>query len=170
MTEYDPDTHCGHDTADGSPCLRTTGGETCWDHADDDRGTAGRNHKLTKEREEEIAQALEAGKSMTSAARMAGVSRNTVYSWIERGEQEENTVFAEFHDRIRRARGHGEDFYFTLALQLAKENEDHRFIASLMKQRYPQEWAETETGVDGDTTVINLPDSVTNEWQRQPNK
>jgi transposase-like protein len=163
MTEYDPDTHCGHDTADGSPCLRTTGGELCWSHGEEP-APDGRSTKLSKEREEEIAQALEAGKSMTSAARMAGVSRNTVYSWIERGEQEENTVFAEFHDRIRRARGHGEDFYFTLALQLAKENEDHRFIASLMKQRYPQEWAETETGVDGvEITVSSDVVEVTEE-------
>jgi hypothetical protein len=79
---------------------------------------------------------------------MAGVSRNAVYSWIEKGEDEDEGVYAEFHDRLTRAKGHGEDFYFGLALELAKENEDHRFIASLMKQRYPDSWGDTETGVE----------------------
>jgi hypothetical protein len=48
---------------------------------------------------------------------------------------------------------------------LARENGDHQFIASLMKQRYPDSWGETETGVETDTTVINLPESVTNQWE-----
>jgi len=152
------DDTCGYETADGTPCehpaCRDDG--RCWIHTDTDgRVEVGRDSKLTKEREEKIAQAIENGKSITSAARMAGVSRNAVYSWLEKGEDQDEGVYADFHDRITRAKGHGEDFYFNLALELARENEDHRFIASLMKQRYPDSWGETETGVDADTITVS---------------
>lgn len=167
------DETCGVDTADGSPCqnpaCRSDG--RCWIHTEtEESADVGRDSKLTRERQEEIAQAIENGKSITSAARMAGVSRNAIYDWMERGETQDEGIFAEFHDRLVRAKGHGEDFYFNLALELARENEDHRFIASLMKQRYPDSWAESEDspGVnDSPGAVINLPDSVTKKWQRQ---
>jgi len=121
------DDTCGYETADGTPCehpaCRDDG--RCWIHTDTDgRVEVGRDSKLTKEREEKIAQAIENGKSITSAARMAGVSRNAVYSWLQKGDDQEEGVYADFHDRITRAKGHGEDFYFSLALELAKENED----------------------------------------------
>ena len=152
------DDTCGHETADGTPCQNSACREDgrCWMHTDAEEPTpGGRETKLSKEREEQIAQAIEQGKSIASSARMAGVTPQTVHNWLERGEAEEEGVFAQFFDRIARAKGHGEDFYFSLALELAKENEDHRFIASLMKQRYPDSWGETETGVDADTITVS---------------
>jgi transposase-like protein len=131
-----PDGRCGHHTEHKEP---------------EDKG---RPTKLNKQRQEQIASAIENGRSITCAARRAGVSRNAVFSWIQKGEDQEEGVYAEFHDRITRAKGEGEEFYMNLALQLAKENGDHRFIASLMKQRYPDSWGETETGVEADKVEI----------------
>lgn len=158
---------CGStDTTSGEPC-KFSPGESCPWHDTDDPPDNGRDSKLSKEREEQIAQAIEQGKSLNSAARMAGVTPQTVYNWLDRGEGQEEGVYADFFDRIARAKGHGEDFYFGLALELARENGDHRFIASLMKQRYPDSWGDTETGVEaGEGTVINIPESVTEQWQR----
>lgn len=162
---------CGAPTTKDEPCQNPA--ESCPWHEPDPPDT-GRPSKLSYERQEKIAQAIEAGKSMNSAARMAGVTPNTVFNWIDRGEAEEQAgnenEYTEFLRRITRARGEGEDFYFSLALQLARENEDHRFIASLMKQRYPDSWAEGEDspGVNDDAQpVINIPESVTERWQRQ---
>lgn len=145
---------CGHETADGSPCQNpASDGDSCWlsEHGGDS-DPSGRPSKLSYDRQEKIATAVEAGKSITSAARMAGVDRTTVYGWVDKGEADKkagkDNEFTEFYDRLTRAKGHGEDFYFNLALELARENEDHRFIASLMKQRYPDSWGETETGVE----------------------
>jgi len=160
---------CGHETAENEPC-QNPGSEPdgkCWHHTQvKEQRRGGRDSKLTKEREEKIAQAIEAGKSMTIAARKAGVSRNAVYSWIEKGEDQEEGLYADFHDRIRRARGEGEDFYLSLALEMAKENGDHRFIASLMKQRYPDSWGETDTGVDADTVKLEVSERVAETWER----
>lgn len=141
---------CGAETTSGDPCQNPA--ESCPWHNTDDPPKNGRPTKLSYDRQEKIATALEAGKSLNSAARMAGVTPNTVFNWLDRGEAEKQNgkenEFTDFLDRITRAKGHGEDFYFNLALELARENEDHRFIASLMKQRYPDSWGDTETGVE----------------------
>jgi hypothetical protein len=130
----------------------------------DDPPETGRPSKLSYERQEQIAAELEAGKSLNSAARKAGVTPQTVYNWLDRGEVEKQNgnenAHTEFLERITRAKGHGEDFYFNLALELAKENGDHRFIASLMKQRYPDSWGDTETGVEADTLNIQVSEQV----------
>lgn len=164
---------CGHTKNDGEECTYSAkySDGKCGHHTDveTEGQSPGRPSKLSLERQEKIAQAIEQGKSLNSASRMAGVTPQTVYNWLDRGRDEENTVYAEFFDRIARAKGHGEDYYFNLALELARENGDHRFIASLMKQRYPDSWAEQDDapGVDTDAgTVINIPDSVADKWQR----
>jgi transposase-like protein len=165
------DERCGStNTTTGEPCQNNA--DSCPWHNTDDPPETGRPSKLSYERQEKIATALESGKSLNSAARMAGVTPQVVYNWLDRGEAEKQqgkeNEYTEFLDRITRAKGHGEDFYYNLALELAKENEDHRFIASLMKQRYPDSWGDTETGVDADQgTTIELPESVTEKWQRQ---
>ena len=158
---------CGHTKNDGEPCgfdAKYDDGK-CGHHTECDTGAEnreGRPSKLSYERQEKIATAIEGGKSLNSAARMAGVNPSTVYGWLDRGESEidagNENEYTEFYNRLTHAKGHGEDFYFNLALQLAKENEDHRFIASLMKQRYPDSWGETETGVDA--VEINVTSDV----------
>lgn len=161
------DDTCGAPTATDTPCehpaCRPDG--KCWMHTKHDPDTPGRPTKLSYERQEKIASAIEAGKSITSAARMVGVDRATVFNWIDRGEAEKtagnDNEWTEFYDRITRAKGYGEDFYFNLALELAEENKDHRFIASLMKQRYGESWADTQTGVDAAQIAV---------YERAPDK
>ena len=157
---------CGStDTTTGNPCQNAAG--SCPWHGDDPPDT-GRPSKLSYERQEQIATDLEAGKSLNSAARKAGITPQTVFNWLDRGEAEREkgneNAYTEFLERITRAKGHGEDFYFNLALQLAKEDGDHRFIASLMKQRYPDSWGDTETGVEADTVKLEVSENVKNSW------
>ena len=137
---------CGAETTKGEPCQNKA--ESCPWHNTDNPPENGRDSKLTKEREEQIAQAIERGKSINSAARMAGITPQTVYNWLDRGEDEQNTVYADFFERITRAKGYGEDKYFNVIWEMAKEEGDHRFLASLMKQRYPDSWEDTDTGVE----------------------
>jgi len=163
---------CGSEnTSSGEPCAwnEAEQGPCPW-HSDDDPPDNGRDSKLTKERQEAIASHIEQGKSIQSAARMNGITPQTVYNWLDRGEEDENSIYADFFDRITRARGYGEETYFNVVWEIAKEQGDHRFLASLMKQRYPDAWASDEDapGVDTNATVIEIPESVAKEWQRQP--
>jgi len=157
---------CGADTTKGGTCKNPA--DSCPWHGPGEAPDNGRPSKLSYERQEKIATAVEEGKSITSAARMAGVDRTTVYGWVDRGEADKeagkDNEFVDFYDRLTHAKGHGEDFYFNLALELARENEDHRFIASLMKQRYPDSWGETETGVDADTVKLEVSEDVKASW------
>jgi len=153
---------CGAETTKGTPCQNDA--ESCPWHNTDSPPDNGRDSKLTKEREEQIAQAIERGKSINSAARMTGISAQTVYNWLDRGEDESNTVYADFFERITRAKGYGEDRYFNVIWELAKEEGDHRFLASLMKQRYPDSWDETETGVDANQVEIEVSERVRETW------
>ena len=98
---------CGHETANGTPCQNpATDDGSCWlDAHGGSAAPSGRPSKLSHSRQEEICQAVEAGKSLTSAARMAGVDRTTVYGWIDRGEAEKeagnDNEFTEFYDRLK---------------------------------------------------------------------
>lgn len=169
---------CGELKNNGDPC--TYGAKypdgRCGHHTEhnDDRG---RPSKLSKSRQESIAADLERGKSLNSAARKVGVTPQTVYNWIDRGESEyeegNENEYADFFERITRARGQGEDHYFQTVWEIAKEEGDHRFLASLMKQRYPDSWAEGDDGPGVDTgagPVIKIPDSVAEDWERTPNQ
>ena len=164
---------CGHIKNDGEPCTFSAKYEDgkCGHHTEEQEYEGGRPSKLSYERQEKIAGEIEQGKSLNSAARMAGVDPSTVYGWIDRGESEikagNENEFTEFYKRLTRAKGQGEDFYFGLALELAKENEDHRFIASLMKQRYPDSWAEQEEGGPGVDTESGITINVSDELAKQ---
>lgn len=157
---------CGAETTSGEPCQNPA--DSCPWHNTEDTPDTGRPSKLSYERQEQIASELEQGKSLNSAARKAGVTPQTVFNWLDRGqaekEQDAENAYTEFLERITRAKGYGEDFYFNLALELAKENGDHRFIASLMKQRYPDSWGETETGVESDGVTINVSEEIASTW------
>jgi len=136
----------------------------CGHHTEHKQAYDNRDGKLTKQRQEEIAQAIERGKSLNSAARMAGVTPQTVYNWLDKGEGQEEGIYKECFERITRAKGHGEDVYFNTVWQMAKEEGDHRFLASLMKQRYPDSWGDTDTGVKADSVTIEVSENVKSSW------
>lgn len=162
---------CGHEKADGEPCTYSPSypDGKCGHHTEnEDAGDAGRPTKLSYERQEAIANDIERGRSMRSAARKQDLSPHTVINWMQRGEADleegKENEYTEFFTRITRAKGYGEEWYMKTIIELAKENEDHRFLMSLMKQRYPDSWGETETGVDADTIKLEVSENVKNSW------
>lgn len=155
---------CGAETSDGTPC-EWKPGESCPFHDVEETPDNGRPTKLSKERQESIASQIEQGKSAESAARMNGIHPATFYNWLDRGRDEENTIYADFAERVTRAYGFGENKYFNEVWEIAKEEGDHRFLASLMKQRYPDSWGETETGVDADTVEIKISERTKETWE-----
>jgi len=105
---------------------------------------------------------------MASAARKQNLSTQTIHNWMQRGESDleegKENQYTDFFERITRAKGYGEEWYFQAIMDLAKENEDHRFLMSLMKQRYPDSWGDTETGVDADTVKLEVSERVASTW------
>jgi len=167
---------CGEEKNNGEECTyspKYPDGK-CGHHTKHDTGAdnpEGRPTKLTYERQEGIASMVEEGRSINSAARVHNISVPTIYNWLDRGESEykegNENIFAEFFQRITRAKGYGEEWYFNTVVEIAKEEGDHRFLASLMKQRYPDSWGETDTGVDADTVTIEVSEDVAQTWPEQ---
>ena len=165
------DDTCGHPTGDGSPCDNpATEGDHCWIKSHGGHAQPGRDSKLTKKRQSGIANILADGKSVEHAARAHGITPQTVYNWLQRGEsdldRDEHTIYRDFFEEIARARADGEDRYFTTVWELAREQGDHRFLASLMKQRYPDSWGDTDTGVDARKLEVHLPENALKDGQR----
>ena len=53
---------------------------------------------------------------------------------------------------------------FGLGFHGLSEGGDLRFIASLMTQRYPDSWGDTETGVEADTVKLEVSSDVKRTW------
>ena len=161
---------CGHETADGTPCQNpATDDGSCWLDAHGGSGNkSGRPTKLSHAKQEAIAADIEQGRSMRSAARKQDLSPQTVFNWMQRGEADleegKENEYTQFFERITRAKGYGEEWYMKTIIELAEENEDHRFLMSLMKQRYPGSWGETETGVEADTVKLEVSSDVKRTW------
>lgn len=163
---------CGEETSDGSPCEwnESERGE-CPYHGDKEIENNGRPTKLSHAKQEAIATDIEQGRSMRSAARKQDLTPQTVMNWMQRGEadleEDKENEYTKFFERITRAKGYGEEWYMQTIVELAKENEDHRFLMSLMKQRYPDSWGDTETGVEADTVTVEVSERVKESWPQQ---
>jgi len=155
------DDTCGAPTNDGGECSHppTEPDGFCWMHTDTtDEKRPGRDPKLTKERQEQIAADIENGSSITAACRKAGISKPTFYNWMDAGEEQAEGIFAEFFDRIVRARGEGEDYYRRVAFDMAREEGDTATLMAMLKQRYPESWGDVNRGEQAGGVTVNASD------------
>lgn len=164
------DDKCGYEgTTTGKPCQHPAGSCPVPSHreaAPDGGNPQGRKTALNADLIERITTPIAEGKSVTSAVRMAGIPKSTFYNWLDRGESEEDTVYADLWDRYTRARGLGEDYVYSTVWEIAEREGDLATLMSILKQRYPESWGDVDRGEQaGDKTVIKLPEEVTDEWR-----
>lgn len=154
---------CGHPTADGDPCQNPSGENgRCWipaHNGEDDEYPSGRDTILDEDLAKQITRPIAEGKSVKSAARMAGVHPATVYTWLEKGDDADSTewdddVYGAFHDRFVRARGLGEDAYVDHIMDVAREEGDLVTLMSMLKQRYPDSWGDVDRGEQAGGVVV----------------
>ncbi|WP_435552764.1 helix-hairpin-helix domain-containing protein [Natrinema sp. CGMCC1.2065] len=113
----------------------------------------GRDPKLTKQRQEAIATMLEDGHSVAAACRCNGIGQTTFYEWLEKADDQEEGIYADFADRVASARGAGEAKLVDDLLEMARENGDARTILSVLKNRYPESWGEHDDDDAGSGSV-----------------
>lgn len=135
----DAEDRCGAPTADGDPCRR---GPNCPYHQQSEAPDTGRPTKLTRERQERIAAMLEEGHSISAAARANGISHETYHSWIRKGEKQEEGVYAEFSDRMSRARAEGERRYIQKAQEAAIQSKNASVLLKMAQLQYPNSWSQ----------------------------
>lgn len=160
---------CGSsDTTTDEPCQRPAGWGTdrdsgfCRTHSEDHDGATGhRPTKLTAQRQESIAQMIENGHSIRAACRCNGIGHSTFYDWLERGDAQEEGLYADFSDRIARARGHGEQKLVDELLDMAREQRDTKTMLSVLRSRYPDSWSDAD--VDSEQGTVNIHLSPTDD-------
>ncbi len=65
--------------------------------------TAGRRTKLTPEVQEKVLEHIRRGFTLRAAAIHAGISHETFYYWLRRGQRKKDTEFSDFSDTVKLA-------------------------------------------------------------------
>lgn len=111
----------------------------------------GRPTKLTTETQERIVSALRAGNYQDTAAQYAGITRQTFYSWLERGRIERErisagekprkteTIYLDFVDAVETARADAEARTVALVMKAANEG-TWQAAAWFLERSHPQRW------------------------------
>jgi hypothetical protein len=133
---------CGAKTAAGKPCRRHVGqgAERCHVHSG---GVVGRHDGLTPEVAARVVQALRLGAHRGVAAETAGISRTTLWRWLERGETESEGRFRDLFESVRRAEADAELLLLGLVHRAAQT---HAWAATwILSHRYPENWGRHAT-------------------------
>src|SRR3954452_12107974 len=99
--------------------------------------------KLTADVHSRIMQAIRAGNYAEAACRAAGIAPSTFYRWLERGEREQEGIYREFHDELRRAEAEAE--VHAVAVLRRAMPDDWRAALAYLERRHPARWRRTET-------------------------
>jgi len=166
----EPGDICGAPTDDDTACKNPPSEEgdsgRCWipahNEAADEMATSGpgRKTKLQLAHEEPARSAhdefidpimtvIESGGSISEAARKAGIHRQRIYTWAEKGEnlpEDSDDIHRTFRDRFVRAKGTGEGTYRRALIKIAMENNDTATLMAMLKQRYPGPWGHVDRG------------------------
>ena len=160
---------CGHPTTDGDACQNpATEGNSCWikSHGGSVEQPHRPRERPDKSTEEAIATAIESGSSIREACRRSGVHPEQFYRWMQYGEEEPESAFGAFRERLVRARGEGEAQYRQTLIQLAEETGDTATLMAMLKQRYPESWGDVDRGEQSGGVVVNV--SEPNEHDIDP--
>lgn len=136
---------CGStDTKSGDPCK--TPAHLCQWHGDESNPDGGRPTKLTYERQEAIAAAIEDGEPVVAACRQNEISHQTHANWMERGRDQDEGVYAEYFGRLARALGHDQSKKTKQMWATAQAEGDVDAMLTVLKQRYPETWQDQDLG------------------------
>lgn len=153
---------CGEEKNNGEPCTfdpkyrdGKCGHHTeCDEPIDDGHDGPGRPTKLSKDRQERIATAIEEGVPLVAACRLNDITHETHSNWMERGEEQEEGIYAEYFGRLTRALGHDQREKTQALWETAKQSKDTGTMLTILKQRYPETWGETDIGEASGTIEV----------------
>jgi len=110
----------------------------------------GRPTKLTPELQEEILRYISADNYFETSCWAVGITPQTGYNWLKRGERESSGIFREFYLAVKRAEAKAE----ILNVAYIKAGTDNwQSRAWILERKFPDRWGKKEkhelTGKDG---------------------
>lgn len=100
--------------------------------------------KFTAERRKAIIEALERGNTLTHAAALAGVSRETIYDWLQKGDKATDpaSTYKRFAEDVARANALVADH--AIGKITSAMPDDWRAAMTFLERRFPDEYAKRE--------------------------
>jgi len=160
---------CGStNTSSGVPCKWNIAkkGE-CPFHNTDDPPENGRPTKLSYERQERIATAVEEGVPLVAACRLNNISHETHTNWMEKGQEEDEGPYADYFGRLTRALGTDQEKKTQQLWEAAQETNDTATMLTVLKQRYPETWQDQDIGEAQPGVRQSIPEDLVKEWYEQ---
>lgn len=149
---------CDQLTVNGEPCKKHAmdGSTRCAAHL----GLVGAKSTLTADIADRIVALLSAGNYIGVAIRACGVPGSTYKDWISKG-REGDPGYAEFAERVDRARAEGEARNVAQIARAAAEN--WQAAAWLLERQWPERWGRVSVRmrdpVPDDETAVVAPDA-----------
>ncbi len=94
--------------------------------------------KLTPQVQETIVTWLQSGNYLETAAHLAGVNKQTIYTWLKRGQKEKSGEFRDFLDAVNKAQAGAEARLVMLLEKAATKN--WQAAAWRLERKYPKRW------------------------------
>lgn len=90
-----------------------------------------------------ICRAIEAGNTPVTSARAAGISATTFYTWLKRGQEEEEGPYRIFFEKVDRADARSEQTAVALLVEASKS--DWKAAESYLSRRFGANWGNKQT-------------------------
>ena len=102
--------------------------------------------KLTPELIEKLIPSIEAGNYIETVCQAHGISRNTYYLWLKKGESAKaKTIYRYFYDMVKDAEARAEARLIEEWRDKLKESPTN--YKDFLERRYPERWGKKETHV-----------------------
>jgi hypothetical protein len=82
----------------------------------------GRPSKLTPDVQRKLTKALAGGNTRSDAARLAGISRATLFAWLARGRRQKSGQFLDFLDAVKKAETEAAAYHVAIIHRAARQH------------------------------------------------
>jgi hypothetical protein len=113
--------------------------------------------KLTADRVAALCGLLADGVPVEVAVGAVNLSKSAFYLWIEKGEAEPESVYAEFASLVRQAQDNAEVWHVQNIREAAQEAKNWTASAWWLERRFPQRWGRRDRlTVGGDGSPVEI--------------
>lgn len=97
-----------------------------------------RNEKISKEKIELASKLIEAGNTIQTIFGALGISKQTWYNWLHKGENAKSGMYRELWEEVQKAESRAETRYVSIIAKAAPEN--WQAAAWWLERKYPERW------------------------------
>jgi len=99
---------------------------------------------------------LEIGMPISSICKRVGINRDTYYEWMNKGEKEPDTIYANFSDNVKESQFQAE----LKLLQDIQNDKSWQSKAWIMERRFRDEWAANKEEKHDDNKIKDLSEQI----------